>query len=154
MRKLLSSLPRFVLKLLLPMLVAMLVAGCAAKGDKPDAPPPPAGVRENGALVLTRTDNNRSAELRVGERILVRLPEKPNIGFTWAIDETNSRLLALDSTDYAESVEAYIGASGRRTFTFTARQPGEVALKFKYWRFWEGDLSVTERFAVTVQIRD
>ncbi len=146
--------PQFVLIAVLALWITALVAGCAAKGDKPDALPPPAGVRENGALVLTRVDNNRTAEVRVGERIRVRLPEKPSTGFTWAIDEANSRLLALDSTDYAEPSEVHIGASGQRTFIFTARQPGEVALKLKYWRFWEGDLSITERLAVTVQIRD
>ncbi|MFO1372765.1 MAG: protease inhibitor I42 family protein [Candidatus Competibacteraceae bacterium] len=131
----------------------LLVTSCAAKGDKPNAVPA-AGTQENDVLVLTRTDNNRTAEVRVGERITVRLPENPTTGFTWAIDETNSRLLALDGTDYAESSEVHIGAKGQRTFTFTARHAGEVVLKLKHWRFWEGELSVTERVAFTLQIHD
>ena len=131
-------------------LAALLAAGCAAKGDLPNATP--AGTHENGMLILTHADNNRSTEVRVGERIAVRLPANPTTGFTWAIDETNSRLLALDGTEFTESTETYVGAKGWRTFTFTASQPGEVALKLKYWRFWEGDASATERYAVNLRI--
>ena len=131
-------------------LAALLMAGCAAKGDPP--PPPPAGVREAGSLILARTDNNRTAELRIGERLIARLPENPSTGYTWAIDETDRRLLTLDGTDYTAPAEGSIGARGQRTFTFTARQPGEIALKLKYWRFWEGDASVTERYTVNLRI--
>ena len=133
------------------MLAALLVAGCAAKGEPP--PPDPVGVRENGTLILSRADHNRTAEIRVGERLMVRLPENPSTGYTWAIEENDRRLLALDSTDYAAPTEGFVGARGQRTFTFTARQPGEVALKFKYWRFWEGDASTTDHYAITVLIR-
>ena len=131
-------------------LAALLMAGCAAKGDPP--PPPPAGVREAGSLILTRADNNRTAELRIGERLIARLPENPSTGYTWAIDETDRQLLTLDGTDYTPAEIGSIGARGQRTFTFTARQPGEVVLQFKYWRFWEGDVSVTERYVVNLRI--
>jgi inhibitor of cysteine peptidase len=132
-------------------LAALLAAGYAAKSDPPTVSHD--GIRENGMLILTRADHNRSAEVRVGERLAVRLPENPATGYTWAIDETDRRRLALDSTDYAAPTEGFIGARGQRAFIFTARQPGEVALKLKYWRFWEGDASVTERYAITVQVR-
>jgi inhibitor of cysteine peptidase len=143
--------PFFLCSDLIPLgLAALLAAGCAAKGDPP--PSPPAGVRENGLLVVTIADNNRNAEIGAGERLAVRLPENPSTGYTWAVDETDSRLLALDSTSYVPPESGFIGARGQRSFIFTARQPGEVALKFKYWRFWEGDTSATERYAITVKI--
>lgn len=134
-------------------LAVLLAAGCsAAKNDPPVAAP--AGSRENGALILSRADNNRTAEVKIGERIVVRLPENPSAGFSWAIDETSRQMLALDSTTFTEATETFVGAKGQRVFTFTARQVGDVALKLKYWRFWEGDASVTERYAVTLHIRD
>ena len=145
-----GKLPSFPARLAALALAALMLAGCAAKGDP--SSPPPAGVREDGSLILTRADNNRTAELRVGERLVMRLPENPATGYTWAIDETDSRLLTLGSTDYAPPETGSIGARGQRIFTFTARQPGEVALKLKYWRFWEGDASVTERYIVNLRI--
>jgi inhibitor of cysteine peptidase len=145
------KLPSFpVIRLAALALAALLGAGCAAKGDPP--PPPPAGIREDGALILTHADHNRTAEVQVGERLVVRLPENPTTGYTWAIDETDSRLLALGSTDYAPPEVGSIGVRGQRAFVFTARQPGEVALKLKYWRFWEGDASATEHYAVNLRI--
>lgn len=73
------------------ILAVLLVAGCA---HQKDAAPPSLqrGFRENGVLVLTRADNNRTAELRVGERLEVRLPENPTTGFSWAVDENDRRL--------------------------------------------------------------
>ena len=29
---------------------------------------------------------------------------------------------------------------------------GEVMLRLKYWRFWDGDASTTERYAVSLKI--
>ena len=133
-------------------LTVFLVAGCAAKKAAEPVIPPPAGTREQGMLVLNRDDQNRTAELRVGDRFKIRLPENPSTGYTWAIDETDSRLLALDGTAYEEPTEGFIGARGRRVFSFSARQPGEVALKLKYWRFWEGNGSATEHYAVNLRI--
>ena len=52
----------------------------------------------------------------------------------------------------AELEGTLVTRRGQRTFRFTARQPGEVALKLKYWRLWEGDASATERFAVNLRI--
>jgi len=131
-------------------LTALLVAGCASKPDSDSS----AGSRENGVLVLTRDDDQRTAEVRVGEQIRVRLPEKHGTGYVWAIDETDRQRLALDSTGFEEPTEGFIGARGMRTFTFTARQPGEVVLKLKHWRIWEGEGSVTERFVVTLRIQE
>ncbi len=137
---------------ILVILIVSLVTGCASKKSVEPAPLPPAGTRESGVLVLASADHDRMAELRVGERFKVNLSENPSTGYGWAIDETNSRLLTLDGTEYAEPAEGFIGARGRRTFTFTARQPGEVVLKLKYWRFWDGEGSITERYGVTLKI--
>jgi inhibitor of cysteine peptidase len=130
----------------------LLSTGCASlTGAESDSGPP--GVRENGLLVLGQKDQTRTAEIRVGERIAVRLPENPTTGFTWAVAETDSRLLALERTDYTPPEEAgFIGARGDRTFTFIALETGEVPLALKYWRFWEGDASIAGRYTVTVRI--
>ncbi len=132
------------------VLAALLAVGCASKPASESS----AGSRENGVLVLTRDDDQRTAEVRVGEQIRVRLPEKHGTGYVWAIDETDRQRLALDSTGFEDPTEGFIGARGMRTFTFTARQPGEVVLKLKHWRIWEGEGSVTERFIVTLRIQE
>jgi len=152
LRPLSSRLASFAFAALLALVTAAFAAGCASKKSaEPVAPP--AGSRENGVLSLKREDNNRTAELRVGERFKVSLPENPSTGYTWAIDETDRRLLALEGTAYDEPDEGgFVGARGRRIFTFSAQQAGEVVLRLKYWRFWDGDASTTERYAVSLKI--
>jgi inhibitor of cysteine peptidase len=133
------------------MLALFFLIGCASHGDQPSTAL--AGVRENGVLALTQSDNNRTAELQVGERLQIRLPENPTTGFSWAIDENDRRILALDNTAYTPPAEAgFIGARGQRTFTFTGRQPGEVGLKLKYWRILGGDGTITQRVGFTIRV--
>ena len=137
------------LAILIPTL--FLIIGCATQGESPEIVP--AGHRENGLLVVTSDDNHRTAELPVGEQLEVRLPENPTTGFGWAIDENDRRILTLDNTAYTPpAVAGFIGARGQRAFTFTARQPGEGALKLKYWRVLGGDDSITEHFDITVRV--
>lgn len=129
-----------------------LGAGCASPTGSQSVASP-VGVRENDLLVLGQKDQNRTAEVRVGERFAVRLAENPTTGFTWAVAESDGRLLTLERTDYAPPEETgFIGVWGDRTFTFTAREAGEVPLALKYWRFWEGDASIAQRYTVTVRI--
>ena len=152
MPKPLSPLPHSVPPPLLLAFALLLNTGCASLTGAESAAGS-VGVRENGLLVLGQKDQSRTAEVRTGERIAVRLPENPTTGFSWAIAESGGRLLALDSTDYTPPEEAgFSGARGDRTFTFTAREPGEVPLALKYWRFWEGDASIAERYTVTIRI--
>ncbi|MCB1776253.1 MAG: protease inhibitor I42 family protein [Candidatus Competibacteraceae bacterium] len=133
------------------LLVILVHGGCATQGESPETIP--AGHRENGVLVVTTDDNHRTAQLVVGEQLEVRLPENPETGFSWAIDENDRRILALDNTAYTSpAVAGFIGVRGQRVFTLTARRPGEDALKLKYWRVMGGDDSITERFAVTVRV--
>ena len=133
------------------VLLSLLLVACA--GSKEPATLTPAGSRDGGLLVLSRADHNRSADLRVGETFELRLAENPTTGFGWAIDSSDNQRLALESTTYsAPEQSGFVGARGQRTFTFRARQPGDVVLALKYWRFWEGDASVSERFSVNLHI--
>lgn len=132
-------------------LTAWLLVGCASRPSEP-LPSPPAGIRENGVLLVNRSDHNRSAELRVGEQLRVSLPENPGSGYTWAIDETDSRLLMLESAAYQSTNDSSLTARGQRIFSFRVQQSGEMTLQLKLWRFWDGDDSVTERYQVTLKL--
>lgn len=138
---------------LLALLLVTLASGCGVFKKESDSKNVAlVGTRLNGVLKLSKADNNRIAELRVGDSFIISLPENRSAGYSWAIDESNSRLLALDRTQYTEPTEGFINARGQRVFNFHCRQAGEVALKLKYWRFTEGDASITERYSLTVRI--
>jgi inhibitor of cysteine peptidase len=105
-----------------------------------------------GTTSLGGSDNGKTITVHVGDEVDIALDSNPTTGFDWAIDKSNDSLLALKQSDYSSSSNA-IGSGGTRTFKFMAKGAGTVDLQLKYWRSFEGDRSVTQRFAVTVQIQ-
>ena len=133
-------------------LLAGLSVGCAAHRE-PETAPSLAGSRDNGVVRLTRQDHNRTAELRTGERLVLSLPEAQGGSRTWAIEETDRRLLMLEDSHYQPSDQTgFIGVRGERIFQFKAQQPGELTLALRYWRFFEGEGSVTDRYSIHLRI--
>ena len=104
-------------------------------------------------ITLTRTDHGRSIEAQVGDRITVSLEENPTTGFRWAVDKNDDDVVALSSSEYAAAPRSRVGGGGQRVVTFEVRKTGDSAIQLKLWRAWEGDQSITQRFAVTLRVR-
>ena len=102
-------------------------------------------------VTLTQADNGKSVDVRPGSLITIRLSENPTTGYRWAVDNVDSDVVVLESSDYAPAPNAGVGSGGERTFTFQATQAGVAAIHLKLWRDWEGDGSITQRFAATIQ---
>ena len=105
-----------------------------------------------GTTSLSGSDNGKDVQVHVGDEVDIALDSNPTTGFDWAIDKSNDSLLTLKESDYSSSSNA-IGSGGTRTFKFVAKSAGTITLQLKYWRSFEGDRSVTQRFAVTIQIQ-
>jgi inhibitor of cysteine peptidase len=105
-------------------------------------------------LIVTQTDNGKSFEVHQGEVIEIRLAENPTTGYRWAIDHVDADFLTLQNSAFSPPPGAGLGGGGERTFTFTATQTGTARIQLKLWREWEGDRSITDRYALTVQIRN
>lgn len=105
-----------------------------------------------GTTSLGSSDNGKTVTVHVGDEIDIALDANPTTGFDWAIDKSNDALLTLKQKDYQPSSSA-IGSGGTDTFKFIAKSAGTVNLQLKYWRSFEGDRSITQRYAVTIQIQ-
>ncbi len=105
-----------------------------------------------GTTSLTGSDNGKTITVHVGDEIDIALDSNPTTGFDWAIDKSNGSLLAFKQMDYQASSNA-VGSGGTDTFKFVAKSVGTVNLQLKYWRSFEGDRSITRRYAVTIQIQ-
>jgi inhibitor of cysteine peptidase len=89
------------------------------------------------ALVLTSEDAGGRRSVSVGERIEVRLPERPTTGYRWQADVDASALRQVD--DRYEGEAAPRGAAGVRSLTFEALRPGRARLRLASRRAWEGE---------------
>jgi predicted secreted protein len=101
---------------------------------------------------LTGSDNGKTIQAHVGDEINIALDANPTTGYGWSIEKNNGTLLTLKQSNYSASSSA-IGSGGTQTLTFVAKSVGTANLQLKYWRSFEGDKSITRRFAVTIQIQ-
>ncbi|MBA3276782.1 MAG: protease inhibitor I42 family protein [Chloroflexia bacterium] len=104
-------------------------------------------------LPLTKDDNGRTVESRQGDEIVLRLPENATTGYRWHIDRADEQF-EQTADSYHPEPELRFGSGGVREFRFRARAAGTARLELKHWQAWEGEGSVTDRFAVEIQIVD
>ena len=105
-----------------------------------------------GPATLTERDDGRTIELRIGERITLELPETAGTGYRWAPDGPVPEAIELSQEPFRPS-SSMPGSRGTATWTLLALVPGEVDLRLKLWRSWEGDASIRQRFGATLHIR-
>jgi inhibitor of cysteine peptidase len=113
------------------------------------------GKNTMSEIVLTEADTGKMIMAHVGDKIIINLKENPSTGYTWAVDKTDSIVLALQNSDYTPTPvpSGFVGAGGIREFVFYAQKNGNVHLQLKEWRAWEGDRSILKRFDVAIQIQ-
>ena len=105
---------------------------------------------------LTESNNGQAIGLRQDDAIDLRLHENPTTGFRWQVVRADGLIEepAVDEArpSHAPELHPQVGAGGIRTFRFRARTSGTGRLELKLWREFEGDSSVSKRFAVDITI--
>ena len=87
-------------------------------------------------IVVTEGDKGRSFQARIGDSIVVRLPETPTTGFRWNAMLSDARVIEAQSDDYVPDGSAP-GSGGLRTFRYLAKAEGVATLNFHLARPWE-----------------
>jgi inhibitor of cysteine peptidase len=101
-------------------------------------------------MILNERDRDRTVEVPRGGVLDVRLQENPTTGYSWSVEAANSLEQVGDSF---EAGGATIGATGVRVLQFRATRPGSHELRLKYWREWEGEDSVANRFGINIIVK-
>jgi inhibitor of cysteine peptidase len=105
-----------------------------------------------GEMTVTKANDGQTLSPRVGEAIVLQLAERPTTGFRWAFAQLDEALVAVEAS--ASRAQAERPGAGRvAAWKLTMRAPGRTRVELKLWRSWEGDRSVAERFALTLDIR-
>jgi inhibitor of cysteine peptidase len=73
-------------------------------------------------------------------------------GYRWTVDSLDRSVVELTGTDLLPYAGIGIGGGGRRTFTFSAKSPGQTLVRLKLWREWEGDCSVIDDFKTELNV--
>lgn len=99
-------------------------------------------------MELGPSDSGTRRAARVGEELVVALPENPTTGYRWFPDVDAGALDTVD--DRNEGPVERRGAPGTRYLTFRALRPGPTSLRLVKKRPWEAD--PVEEFAVDLDI--
>jgi inhibitor of cysteine peptidase len=100
-------------------------------------------------VTLTMADNGRAVDAGAADEVVLHLPENPTTGYRWQLERA-ADALELTSDTYHPAPPIQFGSGGMREFRFRKTAPGTARLELKHWQAWEGDRSITERFAVTL----
>lgn len=87
-------------------------------------------------LELDQGDVPREHTVRVGEEVVLRLPENPTTGFRWTLSTGTCGVLSWESDSYTAS-GAELGSPGVRVFRMRAAAPGLAELRLHRRRRWE-----------------
>jgi inhibitor of cysteine peptidase len=103
-------------------------------------------------LLIAEKDNGRTVDIRLGESVQINLPENATTGYRWAIDHYDEEFIEAIATEPHYTANA-IGSGGEVAFIFQGKKIGTGEIVLKYWRHWEGDLSITSRFYLRLNVR-
>jgi inhibitor of cysteine peptidase len=93
-------------------------------------------------LTLTEAENGGTFTVRLGDSIVITLPENPSAGYRWSADSLDETVLALDGHDYSPGGPG-VGSGG----TVAWRLHG------KKERSWEANSAPSAQFAVSLEIK-
>ena len=104
------------------------------------------------SLRFNRSDNGKSAVVRVGETFAVELHENPTTGYHWEVEKDNSSIVTLRESRYIRDTDSTVGSGGLRLFTFEAIKPGTTTLTLTQQRPGQAISLPDERYSITVNV--
>jgi predicted secreted protein len=95
--------------------------------------------------------NGATISAKVGDYIVIRLPENRTTGFHWSGEHASLNVLELQSDEFTQAASGTIGGSGVRILRFSARSAGHVSVALQLARPWEANAPRSQfRIEVTV----
>jgi inhibitor of cysteine peptidase len=105
-------------------------------------------------VVVTSEDNGTTMRMIPDAQVLVVLDSNATTGYEWAIDELDTDVVEFLGSEYVAPTNGAVGQGGTQELEFRALAEGTTTLRLKYWRSWEGDASIVDRWEMTFEVRD
>jgi inhibitor of cysteine peptidase len=103
-------------------------------------------------LTLTMADHGRAVRAWKGQPIRIVLEGNPTTGFTWLVDDLDTKIIAATGTPtYAPSGDV-VGGGGKFTLNFVALDHGQTNMRVIYIRPSERGLAPAKTFAIMITV--
>ena len=102
-------------------------------------------------ITVTERNEGQTITVRVGQPVVVSLPENATTGYRWAVDRVDPETVEIREGE-SQYGSGAVGTGGRAQWIFVPKARGTVSIALKRWRHWEGDASIVERFRIQLQV--
>ena len=102
-------------------------------------------------ILLTEGHNGGAVTAKVGDTLIIQLPENPTTGFRWSAAVADPGSLALTGDAFEPGGQLGVGGGGLRRWRFEAKRPSRSGLEFRLARTWESGVPKAV-FRVEVQV--
>jgi inhibitor of cysteine peptidase len=103
-------------------------------------------------LVIRGDTPERSAEIKIGETVEVRLPETAGTGFQWSIDTADDACCKIAGESRSGPDKAAPGAASEHVWRLQAVQAGESRFGWHYRRPWQHDAPPARTFVLHLRV--
>ncbi len=86
---------------------------------------------------ISMSDNGRTINLSIGDKLDVSLEEGAGSGFQWKLVSNGSPVMRLTDNQFIAPGSSAAGASGHRVWTLLAESPGKATISAVSRRSWE-----------------
>jgi predicted secreted protein len=100
---------------------------------------------------VSEQQNGARITARVGDVIVLHLPENATTGHRWAITSLNEARFVVEDSGYRRQGRA-VGSGGEVYWKLRARSAGKSRIELVNRREWEGDRSIIDRFAIDAEV--
>jgi inhibitor of cysteine peptidase len=102
-------------------------------------------------IVVGEGHHGGAVSAKVGDHIVVQLPENPTTGFQWRAEPADPKVIQLQSDEFAQAASGAIGSSGVRTLRYLASGAGDTSVALQLARPWEANAPRSQfKIGVTV----
>lgn len=103
-------------------------------------------------VTVEAAESGRSVALKVGQTLLVKLPDRGGAGFSWQVEGNDTAILEPGPSRF-ETPPGGAGG-GSQSLPFKALKAGRVELAFKSRRPWERDQPPAQTVTFTVTVTE
>jgi predicted secreted protein len=89
-------------------------------------------------------------DMKVGERLVVRVEDISTTGYRWHLDRPEGPVLAYEGSSLVAG--AAPGGAGERRFAFAAASPGRAVIRLRLRRGWESEAAPLREGEVDVVV--
>jgi predicted secreted protein len=98
---------------------------------------------------INEAQNDATVSVHVGDRVVLRLPERATSGYTWMLGDLPDGVQLIDDR-YESPAGALPGGTSTRTLVFVATAAGRHRLRLVNRRPWEGEANEADSFTFEI----